>query len=83
MIHTIDFNGQKLQCSEDETIMDALERSKVRYDVECRSGYCGTCRCRLIEGTVDYDSHPIARFSDNDLLICIAKPTSNVVVESY
>ncbi len=47
-------SGKTIDVRADETILDALMRNDVAVDSSCQSGTCGTCRTRLIAGTVDH-----------------------------
>jgi ferredoxin len=38
----------------------ALEAHQVEVEYQCRSGYCGSCRCRLVAGQVDWLTEPLA-----------------------
>lgn len=42
----------------------------------CRSGSCGSCRTRVIEGAVAYPVAPEFRTEDDEALICCAVPAS-------
>jgi uncharacterized protein len=47
----------------------------------CSEGVCGTCHCTLIDGDVVYSEEPIAFIEGNDILQCIARPKTNVILE--
>src|ERR671933_963239 len=53
-------SGKEVACSEDEYILDVAERAGVELDSNCRSGSCGTCQQKLLEGQTVYDSQPDA-----------------------
>jgi uncharacterized protein len=51
---------------------------KPRYG--CRSGVCGTCSCKLLKGKVSYVQTPAAATTKDTVLLCCAKPESDVTV---
>lgn len=68
-----------------ETILRAALRANVHLAHDCKSGTCGTCRFRLIEGAVSYDEQPMALFPEDEEegygLACQAHPTCDIVAE--
>lgn len=57
-----------------QTLLDALEDQGIRLEYNCRSGYCGACRVKLIEGEVAYKSQPLAFIHHDEILACSAVP---------
>jgi uncharacterized protein len=51
---------------------------KPRYG--CRSGVCGTCSCKLLKGKVSYVRTPAATTAKDNVLLCCAKPESDVTI---
>ncbi len=51
------FHRSKVQAfvSADTTILEAAESVSVALPFECRSGFCGQCKTRLVEGEVQMD----------------------------
>lgn len=47
-----------------EHILDAALRADVRLPHQCRSGWCGTCRAKMLEGKVHYQEFPLALTQD-------------------
>ncbi|MGS6235455.1 2Fe-2S iron-sulfur cluster-binding protein, partial [Enterobacter intestinihominis] len=37
---------------------------------QCREGYCGSCRCRLVGGQVDWLTEPLAFISEGVNIAC-------------
>lgn len=55
---------------EGETLLEGLERTGHEVEYQCRSGYCGSCRLRILEGRVHYHSQPLAFIGANEILPC-------------
>lgn len=86
-IRTIRFARSSFEAEfpDDTTILDAAEAVSVALQYECRSGICGQCKIRLIEGTVQMDCDDALSASDKVnrlILACQASPRSNVVVDA-
>ena len=68
-----------------QTILEAGEAAGLDLDFECRSGVCGTCKKRMLAGSVTMDVE--AALSPNDkagnlILLCQAKASRPVTVEA-
>lgn len=55
---------------ENETLLEALERTGHDVDYQCRSGYCGMCRVKMYSGSVCYAETPLAFIGRNEILPC-------------
>jgi len=79
-------SGQEVTCDESDLILDVAERSGLELDYSCRSGICGTCKQKLLSGSVKYDADPEALSeSDRDsgyLLTCSAHPIGRVEIDA-
>ncbi|WP_286339098.1 class I ribonucleotide reductase maintenance protein YfaE [Ferrimonas sp. YFM] len=47
---------------------------------ECRSGYCGACKTRLLEGRVRYLSTPMALVRGDEILPCCCVPETDLLL---
>lgn len=63
---------------ESSSILDNLEHAGVFPSYQCREGFCGVCRCRLIAGKIAYDVTPLACANDQDIFICVARAQTNL-----
>jgi CDP-4-dehydro-6-deoxyglucose reductase, E3 len=76
--------GAVFDAGADESVLDAAGRQGVALRHECTFGICGTCRVRLVEGTVRYDEAPPALSAAEAVqgfaLLCQARATSPLVV---
>jgi len=69
-----------------ETVLDAALREGVIIAYGCRNGACGSCKGRLVEGTLDYGSYEEHALPDPEraagmALFCQARPLSDLVIE--
>ncbi|EPV4597480.1 ferredoxin-like diferric-tyrosyl radical cofactor maintenance protein YfaE, partial [Shigella sonnei] len=51
---TLRITGTQLLCQDEHpSLLAALESHNVAVEYQCREGYCGSCRTRLVAGQVD------------------------------
>jgi ferredoxin-nitrite reductase len=78
-------SGKTIDCTEDNLILEVAEQAGINPDSSCRAGSCGTCKQKLLEGTVNYGGDPQALSAEEKaagyILACIAHPTGRVVVD--
>jgi glycine betaine catabolism B len=68
----------------DRFILAAAKAEGMRLPSSCTKGMCGTCKCKLVSGTVDMTPAGGIRQREIDqgmILICCSKPTSDLVLE--
>lgn len=61
-----------------ETLLEGLERTGHEVEYQCRGGYCGACRVRLLDGEVEYLEHPLAFIASDEILPCCCVPKSDI-----
>jgi ring-1,2-phenylacetyl-CoA epoxidase subunit PaaE len=69
-----------------EPILDAVLRVRPDAPYACKGGVCGTCRAKLVEGTVDMERTYALEQDDLSrgyVLTCQSHPTSDTVVLDY
>lgn len=64
-----------------ETLLEGLERTGHEVEFQCRGGYCGACRVRLINGEVQYLEQPLAFIATDEILPCCCVPKSDIHVD--
>jgi ferredoxin len=82
---TFQRSGQSAPLPQNKTVLDAAESVGVAIDYQCRSGICGTCRCKLVSGRVTMpvrDALSEADEADGYILACQAHATDDVVVDA-
>ena len=63
------------------TVLEQLESAGIPVNSHCRDGFCGACRCTVIDGSIDYQTDPLAFVDDNEMLPCCAIPRSDLVIK--
>jgi len=71
---------------EDDTVLEAALREGFVIAYGCRNGACGTCKGKVLEGTVDYGTYQADTLTETDkqqglALFCQAKPLSDLTIE--
>ncbi|ARP85312.1 2Fe-2S iron-sulfur cluster-binding protein [Bordetella genomosp. 9] len=56
------------------TLLELAEARGLQPEFGCRTGSCGTCRTKLLKGSVAYVRMPTADVADDEVLICCAVP---------
>lgn len=59
-------------------LLIALEQKKVQLFSECRNGYCGACKTKIISGSVTYHTQPLFALKADECLPCCCTPTSDL-----
>jgi ferredoxin len=75
-----------IYCGQDEFIWNAAARFGIKLPAICHQGRCLTCAARLIEGDVDQSAAVSYFQADRDagfILLCTARPRSDVVCETH
>lgn len=65
----------------DTSLLEFAEACGVPTRWSCRTGVCHTCETALLSGAVRYDLEPLEAPADGNVLLCIATPTEDVVVD--
>ena len=81
---TVEFahSGKTVSWSGAESLLELAEDNDVVIDSGCRAGNCGTCVTAIRSGAVDYATPPAATPDAGSCLPCIARPTSNLVLDA-
>lgn len=62
------------------TLLELLEDNCLPVEYQCRSGFCGACRMRLLAGRVRYRQPPLACLSKGEILPCCCVPESDITL---
>ena len=84
---TIQPSGNTFKVPEGETILQAALAEGFHLPYGCRNGACGSCKGKVVGGTVDYGHYQLSALSDDEraagfALFCCARPLGDVVIES-
>ncbi|TWU58171.1 2Fe-2S iron-sulfur cluster-binding protein [Rubripirellula reticaptiva] len=64
------------------SLLDVADDAGVNVDASCRAGQCGACVHRLIKGNVRYDEQPECDFEDGEVVMCVARPETDVEIKA-
>jgi CDP-4-dehydro-6-deoxyglucose reductase len=83
---TVAPSGQQFQVEEGETVLAAALRQGVMLPYGCKNGACGSCKGRIVSGSVDYGHYHVrvlteAERAHGKALFCQAKPLGELVIE--
>ena len=83
---TIQFSrsGRSISCAADTFILTAANAAGVRLPCSCTKGMCGTCKSKLVSGTVQMSPNGGIRQREIDqgmILTCCSRPTSDLVID--
>lgn len=84
---TVQPSGRQFSCEDDETVLAAAIRAGVGLPYGCKNGACGSCKGKLLEGSVTHRAHqekalPAADEAKGFSLFCCATPHSDLVIEA-
>jgi len=70
-----------------ETLLDAAMEAGLNLPYGCRNGTCGTCKGKVVEGSVDYGEYVADTLTEEEkqaglALFCCARPLTDLVIES-
>jgi len=83
---TLDGRSSRVDFAADDTVLDAVLRSRPEAPFACRAGVCGTCRAALLTGEVQMDANFALEedeLSRGFVLTCQARPASDELEVDY
>lgn len=66
----------------DASLLDFAERNGIEVESGCRSGSCGSCETRLLEGAVQYATPPDHDVAAGHCLLCVGQPATSLALEA-
>jgi CDP-4-dehydro-6-deoxyglucose reductase len=74
--------GESFEAAPGESILEAAVKAGINLPCDCRQGACGTCRVRLLKGSVGYEEPPMALSPEDEdagfALACQARAASDL-----
>ncbi|MGR6839860.1 class I ribonucleotide reductase maintenance protein YfaE [Aliivibrio wodanis] len=67
--------------SSNNSLLETLEDQGIIAESQCRNGDCGSCRCTLVSGEVSYSTFPLAFLAPNEILPCVCKAETSLVIK--
>jgi ferredoxin len=67
--------GEVVEVGAEETLLSALQRSRVPAPYSCQQGFCGTCRTRVLGGIVEHRDTLLTEpeHKAGTMLVCISR----------
>src|SRR5207344_3000079 len=83
---TIKPSGHTFACDDDDSVLTAAMTADLMLPYGCRNGACGTCKGKILEGSVDYGPHQLSTLTEQEkflgmALFCCATPLTDLVIE--
>jgi ferredoxin-NADP reductase len=63
------------------SVLELAEACDVPTQWSCRTGVCHTCVTAVLSGQASYETVPLEPPGDDELLICSAQPTADLVID--
>jgi len=84
---TVQPSGHQFTCEEGETVLAAAIRANIGLPYGCKNGACGSCKGKILSGSVTHGVHQEKALSAADeerggSLFCCAKPSTDLVIEA-
>jgi CDP-4-dehydro-6-deoxyglucose reductase, E3 len=84
---TVQPSGHQFTCEDGETVLAAAIRSNVGLPYGCKNGACGSCKGKVLSGSVTHGVHQEKALNAADeenggALFCCARPHSDLVIEA-
>ena len=84
---TLQPSGQQFQVEDGESVLTAALRQGFVLPYGCKNGACGSCKGRIVSGSVDYGVYQPKTLTEEEkaqgkALFCQAKPLSDLVLEA-
>ncbi|MCH2247832.1 MAG: FAD-binding oxidoreductase [Crocosphaera sp.] len=79
-------SGKEVLCNEQMSLLDLAEEEMIEVESSCRSGGCGSCKVKKLEGDIRYEGDPDG-LDESDaeegyILACIAHPQGKVIIDA-
>lgn len=84
---TVQPSGHQFACEADETVLSAAIRAGIGLPYGCKNGACGSCKGKVMAGTVEHRAHQQRALTDAEkaagfALFCCATTGADLVIEA-
>lgn len=84
---TVQPSGHQFACEADETVLNAALRAGIGLPYGCKNGACGSCKGKVVSGTVEHKAHQQRALTDEEKaagfsLFCCATTGADLVIEA-
>jgi CDP-4-dehydro-6-deoxyglucose reductase len=84
---TVQPSGHQFACDADETVLAAALRAGVGLPYGCKNGACGSCKGKIVAGTVEHKAYQQRALTDEEkaqgyALFCCATTGADLVIEA-
>ena len=84
---SLPISNRNFTAAPDQSLLDAALGASLNLPHSCKSGHCGSCRARLLEGKIHYPGgRPLgltdAEAADGWVLLCQARALTDVAIEA-
>ena len=73
---TIQPSGQQFQVEDGEAVLAAALRQGFVLPYSCKNGVCGSCKGKILAGTVDYGVYQQKTLTDEEVNVIMEKVTA-------
>jgi len=63
------------------SLLDALEVQNIPAPYNCRGGYCGSCKVRLLDGDVEPVQDALVDCAEGEILTCCCRPLGHIEID--
>ncbi|MEO6472681.1 MAG: PDR/VanB family oxidoreductase [Aeromicrobium sp.] len=78
---TLQKTGKTIEVAADESALTAIRRELPYVAYSCQQGFCGTCKVRVLAGTVEHhDRILLPAEHDDSMMICVSRSTGDSLV---
>jgi len=74
-----------LNATTEDTLYESAKRQGLRWPIDCAEGVCGSCKCQILEGSVEHGFYTDDALSQSEMasgyaLGCQAKAKTDLIV---
>ena len=81
--HSLQLKRQEkvLSVAANANLLHAIEQSDTPVDAGCRSGSCGACVAKVLQGEFQYASEPTCDLQPGEVALCVAEARGDLVID--